>query len=46
MRKVDIRTVDKSQLVDIRSIKIDEKLSPIDRWFSYLRQVKTHIMSE
>ena len=40
MRKVDIRTVDKSQLVDIRTIKIDEKLPPIDRWFSYLRQVK------
>ena len=40
MRKVDIRTVDKSQLVDIRSIKIDEKLPPIERWFSYLRQVK------
>lgn len=28
MRKVDIRTVDKSQLVDIRTIKIDEKLPP------------------
>ncbi|MBP3509987.1 DUF6870 family protein, partial [Oscillibacter sp.] len=40
MRKVDIRTVDKSQLVDIRSIKIDEKLPPIERLFSYLRQVK------
>ena len=40
MRKVDIRTVDKSQLVDIRPIKIDEKLPPIERWFSYLRQVK------
>ena len=40
IRKVDIRTVDKSQLVDIRSIKIDEKLPPIERWFSYLRQVK------
>ena len=40
MRKVDIRTVDKSQLVDIRTIKIDEELPPIDRWFSYLRQVK------
>ena len=40
MRKVDIRTVDKSQLVDIRTIKIDEKLPPIDRWFSYLSQVK------
>ena len=28
MRKVDIRTVDKSQLVDIRTIKIDDKLPP------------------
>lgn len=36
----DALGVDKSQLVDIRTIKIDEKLPPIDRWFSYLRQVK------
>ena len=40
MRTVDIRTVDKSQLVDIRTIKVDPNLPPLDRWYSYLRQVK------
>ncbi|MBQ3557245.1 MAG: MarR family transcriptional regulator [Oscillospiraceae bacterium] len=28
------------QLVDIRTIKADPNLSPMDRWYSYLRQVK------
>ena len=40
MRTVDIRAVDKSQLVDIRTIKVDPNLPPMDRWYSYLRQVK------
>ncbi len=40
MRTVDIRTMDKSQLVDIRTIKIDLNLPPLDRWYSYMRQVK------
>ena len=28
------------QLVDIRTIKVDPNLPPLDRWYSYLRQVK------
>ena len=40
MRTVDIRTVDKSQLVDICTIKVDPNLPPLDRWYSYLCQVK------
>lgn len=46
MRKVNIRTADKSQLIDIRTIKINEKLSPIDRRLSYLKQVRILIVLE
>lgn len=40
MRAVDIRTVDKSQLVDISTIQVDPNLPPLERLYSYLRQVK------
>ena len=40
MRTVDIRAVDKAQLVDTRTIKVNPNLPLMDRWYSYLRQVK------
>ena len=46
MRKVNIRTADKLELIDIRTIKINEKLSPIDRRLSYLKQVRILIVLE
>ena len=46
MRTVDIRTVDKSQLVDIRTIKVDPNLLPLGRWYSYLRKSKIRIASK
>ena len=32
--------IDAKEYRCIQTIKIDEKLPPIERWFSYLRQVK------
>lgn len=46
MRKVDIRTVDKSQLVDIRTTKIDEKLPPLTDGLAICVKSKTQIVSE
>lgn len=40
MRNVDIRTVDKSTLVDIKDVKIDESLPLKERMLDYLRQIK------
>lgn len=40
MKAVDIRTVDKSQLVDLNTIHIDESLPVRERVLSYLKQVK------
>lgn len=40
MRNVDIRTVDKSTLVDIKNVKIDETLPLRERMLDYLRQIK------
>ena len=40
MKAVDIRTVDKSQLVDLNSIQIDESKPVSERIESFLQQVK------
>lgn len=40
MKNIDLRTVDRSTLVDIRDIVIDEKLSKEERMKSYLKQIK------
>ena len=40
MKAVDIRTVDKSQLVDLNSVVIDETKPVPERILSYLKQVK------
>lgn len=40
MKAVDIRTVDKSQLVDLNTVHIDESLPVRERVLSYLKQVK------
>ena len=40
MKAVDIRTVDKSQLVDLSTVHIDESLPVRERVLSYLKQVK------
>lgn len=40
MKAVDIRTVDKSQLVDLNTVQIDESLPVQERVLSYLKQVK------
>ena len=37
---VDVRTVDKSTLVDIESVKIDKSLSDRERVLDYLKQIK------
>lgn len=40
MRNIDIRTADRASLVDIRDVKIDEKLPREERLASFLRQIK------
>ncbi len=40
MKAVDIRTVDKDTLVDIRDVKIDRSLPKEDRIRSFVEQVK------
>ena len=40
VKAVDIRTVDKSQLVDLSTVHIDESLPVRERVLSYLKQVK------
>lgn len=40
MKQVDIKTVDKSTLVDISTVTIDTSLPPVDRIVDYIRQVK------
>ncbi len=40
MKAVDIRTVDKDTLVDIRDVKIDRSLSKEERIRSFVEQVK------
>lgn len=40
MKNVDIRTVDKSTLVDISTVEIDTSLPPVERIVDYIRQIK------
>ena len=40
MRNVDIRTVDKSTLVDIHSVHINPKDAPDKKMREYVRQIK------
>lgn len=40
LAEVDIRTVSKESLVDIRDVKIDRNLSREERISDYIRQVK------
>ena len=40
MSEVDIRTVDKNELVDIADVKVDPALPPGERVSEYIRQVK------
>jgi len=40
MRNVDVHTVDKASLVDIRSIEIDTTLPPIERTLDFIQKIK------
>ena len=40
MRDVDIRTVDKATLIDIRDVTINTSLPQVARTLDYIRQVK------
>ena len=40
MKNVDVRTVDRSTLVDIEKVKINPKDSPEKKMMDYIRQVK------
>jgi hypothetical protein len=40
MKNVDLRTVDPAELVDIRDVKIDLKLSGCDRLIDFILQIK------
>ena len=40
MKEVDIRTVDRDSLVDIREVQVDGKLPREQRFEEFLRQIK------
>ncbi len=40
MKNTDVRTVDKSSLVDLKDIKINPNASPAEKTAEYVRQVK------
>jgi hypothetical protein len=40
MSEVDIRTVDRNELVDIETVEINKELPPIERVEDYIRQIK------
>ena len=40
MKEVNINTVDRESLVDIRKVQVDEKLSREQRFEDFLRQIK------
>ncbi len=40
MKQVDIRTIDREELVDIRDVKIDETLPQEQRFIEFVRQIK------
>ena len=39
-KAVDLQTVDKSKLVDLRDVKIDRRLKQNNRILSYIKQIK------
>jgi hypothetical protein len=40
MRDVDLRSVDKSELVDLQTVEIDASLPPQQRMASFLEQIR------
>lgn len=40
LKKVDVRTVDISDLEDIENIEIDSSLSPRERWMDFAEKIK------
>jgi len=40
MKKVDVQTVDRASLVDLKSIRINKKLSQAERIADFIRQIK------
>lgn len=40
MKEVDIRTVDRESLVDIREVQVDERLPREQRFEDFLRQIR------
>jgi hypothetical protein len=40
MRNVDVRTVDRSDLVELSDVRIDENLSQQERIAEFIRQIK------
>ena len=40
MKEVDIRTVDRESLVDIRDVQVDQALPRKERFADFLRQIK------
>ena len=40
MKQVDIRTIDREELVDIRDVKMDETLPQEQRFIEFVRQIK------
>jgi len=40
MRDIDIRTVDKTSLVDLKDVRVNENLSGHERLLDYMQQIK------
>ena len=40
MRNVDIRTVDRSSLVDINDVRTNENLPQLEKLFNHIKQIK------
>lgn len=40
MKNTDVRTVDKSSLVDLKDVSINPKASPQEKTLEYIRQIK------
>ena len=46
LASVDIRTIDREELVDMENVKIDPELPVQERVVDYIRQIKIHIVTE
>ena len=44
MKEVDINTIDRESLVDIREVQVDGKLSREQRFEDFLRQIKNILL--